>query len=90
MTQEEKVREIANTPVEDLGEDVDSFFYKLCKRAYNLGIQEAADNVEMMVSPYDMEAWEHVPNIIKKEDLEEHEDGFEIEIDRNSILKLKI
>ncbi len=74
MTQEEKVREIANAPIEDLGEDVDSFFYKLCKKSYNLGIQEAADNVKFY------KARAHIESKVK----------WKKKIDKESILKLKI
>ena len=49
-------------------------------------LKAAANNVKMSVEPYDMEAWEIVPAIIKAEDLEEHEDGFEVQVDKDSIL----
>jgi hypothetical protein len=72
ITIQDKIREIANAPVKDVGfgEDADKFFYDLCVKAYNLGIQTAADNYDTFIS---MDGYSRVE-----------------EIDRNSILKLKV
>lgn len=70
----------------------------MLKNAYNLGLQDAVDNAELLVSPYDMESWNK--KSLKDEDLLEYfledeegnclRDGFEVEVDKESILKLKL
>lgn len=93
---EKKLREIALAPVkeEEFQDNPDLFFYKLCIKAYNLGVQMSADNAKIAVYPDTMEQWEIVPESITRKDLDNEEsgcdEGFTLEIDKESILKLLI
>jgi hypothetical protein len=46
MTIEDKIRKIADAPIRevDFQDSPDQYFYELCVKAYNLGIETAANN----------------------------------------------
>lgn len=48
MTIEDRIREIALAPVKevDFQENTDQYFYELCIKAFNLGIEIAAEEAE--------------------------------------------
>lgn len=66
---------------------------KIMKDSYNQAIDDAAKNVKMLAFPNELEEWEVVPDEITREDVDAEENGcskgFTIEINKESILKLK-
>lgn len=92
-----KIREIALAPVkeEKFQDNVDLYFYNLCVKAFNLGIQIAADNALLKTRHYD--AIKDEITLEMSEDIywEDHPEdqklpSLQVEIDKESILKLLI
>jgi len=70
---------------------MDKHVYEFMRRFAKMHVTEAlkaaAEKCKMEVVPYDIEPWEIIPEVIKQEDLADHEEGFEISINKATILE---
>lgn len=95
---EKKLEEIALAPIkeEEFQDNPDLFFYNLCVKAFNLGVQLSADNAELHHDYYDeyenrrkfeqfREFWP------TRSDMDGCDYGVDVySVDKESILKLKL
>ena len=48
MTNEEKLKEIADLPVSEEDAETGLYYYNICKKAFNLGLEVAAEEAEVI------------------------------------------
>lgn len=89
----------------NLDKSIQQAVFNTLNEVWNTAVDKCKENATLSFIPYDEEAWETTPSSIKREDILEfyadgednqfaveellNRDGFEIEVDKNSIEQVK-